>query len=224
MIVELIGHAGAGKSTLARDLESRLRSWGVDVVLVDGRAIIGSSLFRKRLLQAYALMRRPSVASEGLAILRETGIRNARALGTLGGLIRRKTHIDKFLDDARIVLVDEGVLHAIWSMTAHGRRPTTQTLEQFIEGVTEVDWVVSLRPARDTLTQRLQQRTDHRLSSLSADELSKTLDGLEGILDTCENFVHRRGRLIRLDVLDPEVVESTATRLMSAWKEQCNGS
>ena len=224
MIVELIGHAGAGKSTLARDLESCLRSWGLDVVLVEGRTMMGSGLLRKRLFQAFGLVRRPAVALEGLAVLQGTGIRNLRSLGTLGGLICRKTYIERFLDDPRIVLVDEGVMHAIWSMAVHGHRLQRRRLEQFIEEVTEVDWVVSLRPSRDTLSERLLQRSDHRLSSLSADELTRTLDGLEGVLDLCEAFVDQRGMLIRLDVLDPEVVESSAMRLMAAWKEQGGAS
>ena len=186
--------------------------------------MMGSGLLRKRLFQAFGLVRRPAVALEGLAVLQGTGIRNLRSLGTLGGLICRKTYIERFLDDPRIVLVDEGVMHAIWSMAVHGRRPQRQRLERFIEEVTEVDWAVSLRPSRDTLTERLQQRSDHRLSSLSADELTRTLDGLEGVLDLCEAFVDQRGTLIRLDVLDPEGVESTAMRLMAAWKEQRGGS
>jgi hypothetical protein len=182
--------------------------------------LLGGSVVQKRLLQAYGLFRRPADVQRGLALLGGLRLRNLRALGTLGGLVCRKLTIDRYRDDSSIVLVDEGVLHAIWSVAVLASLRDPPGLERFIAQVAHVDGVISLRPARSTVRERLQQRTDHLLASAPAAEPDATLDRLEGVLDACEAFGGQRGLLIRADGGSPETVTSITADLVEAWREK----
>lgn len=221
MIVELVGHAGAGKTTFALDLERVLSRHGIPVALVDARAFTRDQPIRKRALQLYGLLRSPRVTLAGVRLLRSLRTQSWRRLGTLGTLAYRQIHVRKYQEDKRIVLVDEGVLHAIWSLTLHARQINGAELDKFIQRLMTPRHTISLRPDRESVMNNLREsKTHHRLSSRDTDALAVALDRQEEVLDLLESSTEPWGVVIRARRLTPESIEEVASQLMSLYGVQ----
>jgi hypothetical protein len=129
MLVELIGPAGCGKTTVARELDARLAALGVDRVGMDELAAIDRRIGEKRITRynfpgkTWMLLplalRHPTVVAGvfALALLhgppRKRRIRQAnRALAHFRMLkrLRRRTR-------GRVLVVHEGLLQMLWSTT-----------------------------------------------------------------------------------------------------------
>lgn len=212
MVVEIFGHSGAGKSTLARELVRRFRCRGISAEVVDGRGSMNDSWFVRRGLQAIGLLAAPATALQGARLLQKSG-GSWRAPGTLGGLMYRKRVIAKHHDPERMVVVDEGVLHGVWSTTLMGEMPSKEILDQLLGRLMGDHHALSYRPERSVVLERLRKGHKSRLRKMNARRAGALLDKQEAILDGIEDYMARQGRLLRVSDSHPEALEALTIRL-----------
>lgn len=216
MIVELIGHAGAGKTILAEELRLCLLDKGVETFVINGNDLRGRNSLETGYLQVYSLLRFPSITLLGLALLTRRGLRNWRIVGILA---HRYSVIRTATTDKRIVLLDDGVLHAIWSLTLMIKPIRCARLASLRSRVSLADAVISLRPNRTTVLSRLQCKQKHRLQSVTSREINDILNKQESVLDMLENAVREDRSVLRVMDNDPTTILEIGDRLSKIWFE-----
>jgi hypothetical protein len=199
LVVEFFGLPGAGKTTLADALGRHLQEEGRvciyrRLVLADDRRAAARHLLRARFV-VYGTLRHPTLFGSAMRLVRDsrqTSMRDAaKVLWNLSCVLGfwlwcRKT-------DADVVLVDQGVLQALWSVAFASRgagefRPFLERLVtddiRFIHVVTEPADADARLGARTSGTTRIAgdvaARSDAWVRGQAA--LDQVLGALEGIV------------------------------------------
>lgn len=215
MIVEVFGHAGAGKSTFAQLLASALYEAGVPNRVVEARGAMVDRVCLRRLLQIHGLFAAPQLTMAGVALLRACGVSGYRALGTLGGIPHRSKTIRSSDRPTEVQIVDEGVCHAIWAVLLWAQRVDERAVRRYLELAGYPKHAISLRPTRKVIESHLRAKDwEHGLLRLSPGDLGDTLARLDGLLDIFENVVEQSGAVVRLETTDHVAVALAVQSLL----------
>lgn len=201
VVIELIGHAGAGKTWLMREVQADLLGMGVPCKAIDARGKLLRGWAPRRFLEVYSLIRKPRMAIRGVRFLVSGGHFAPREIGTLGNLLYRKLYLDEHAKSDAVYLVDEGLCHGIWSLTLRAKVTDRAALVRFLSSLSCPRYLVSLRPNLTEVLDGLARKEDyrHRLLDLQPGERIRRLEEQEMILDVLEAQVDRRGAVIRVD-------------------------
>lgn len=219
VVVELVGPAGAGKSTLAKGVSD------VDATVRSGLSLWG--LPRTDLVKsAIGLMPTFAGAAAGGRKSRLRGSEMAQMirLGALSRAVRReaKTH--------RVVLLDEGPVFAlswldVFSARYGDRIPPTWRRRVVADWSLMLDVVVFIDASDVTLAERIRTREKPHEFKNSADaEIYGFAAGFRKAFDRVIAELARAGHLV-VDALNTErsPVEQTASRLMATLQKRRNG-
>ncbi|MGH7531140.1 MAG: hypothetical protein ACREMN_12210 [Gemmatimonadales bacterium] len=217
VIVELVGPAGAGKTTLARGVSA------ADRTVRAGLSLWG--LPRPQLLvSALALV--PTAVGAALrgARLRGGELAQMIRLGALRRVVRREA------PRHRILLLDEGPVFALsWLdvfFTRNGDRvPASWRRRTIADWALLLDLVVFLDASDLTLAQRIRSRSKtHPVKDHSDAEISGFSARFRQAFERAIGELSRAGHLA-VDVLSTEgdALEHSAARLLAALKQRRNG-
>lgn len=182
-LVEFIGHAGAGKSTLAAAVQDELTRRGFAVRRNSAPARRPSRLHALQDLRRMATS--PLVSLQGLLLLGAVGRVDKQHVGILAEMTARCDARRHSTADVR--LDDEGVLHALWSLCLLLPPPPGGRLDALLRALPLPEVVVSVRPPLDEVVRQFRARgTPHRLQALSVSELRSRFQNLDPILDAME--------------------------------------
>lgn len=205
LVAEIVGPAGAGKSTLAAALGRRgegVRA-GLGVWRLPARLLLSSAL--RSLPQLLGMYRggRPPGFQEAALVVR------LNALGRLVGREAARRH--------RFLLLDEGTVFALAKLDAFGRaggRP--RGLVERWAGV--LDAVVWLDAPDEVLARRIRGRAKpHRMKARTDEEIKAFLARYRESYERVVAELGAGGRLkvIRVSTADGETPERTAERVLS---------
>jgi len=192
MIVEHVGLPGAGKSYLHDKLLQQLRS-GSRFAAVCDDLIDAQSRFHARSVKSFAAARfsvkQPRKVIEIMSFVQRSQQRSRlEQLTKSVNLFAELSHASRY-DVAKLVMSEQGLLQAIWSLALRARRPPSEELLVAVR-----DWLPSvlvLVEAADPEqnVQRLRLRTDgrSRFDDLSGAQLLAELE---------------RGRILLHEILD----------------------
>ena len=213
LVAEIVGPAGAGKSTLAEALGRRgggVRA-GLGVWRLPARLLVSSALGSlPQLLRMCRGGGRPGLQELALVV----------RLNALGRLVGREA-----AGRERFVLLDEGTVFALAKLDAFGRA------EGRLRGLVErwagvLDAVVWLDAPDEVLARRIRARSKpHRMKARTDEEISAFLARYR---ESYERVVAELGaggrlRVIRLSTGDGETPERIAERALAAiegWRRQ----
>ncbi len=230
MIVELFGHAGAGKTTFAHALSENLRDRGYVVTLFLSHRPsepapsvyrCGSDANRPQSAVLARLMR-PAIevlalAHHPLAISRD--VRRAVTLMELlppknmfwsmrmGQYIVRLSHAWQQASQAdHIVLFDQAFVQAVCSLISHGRALDEASIAQALDYVPKPDLLVRLNAPHEILKARLRDRIwrQGKIERLFEPHQGTKPD-LIHIIDTVQELLRKRGQpVVRAASLDQD--------------------
>ena len=217
VVVELVGPAGAGKTTLAQGVSSRDRS-----------VRAGLSLWG---------LPRPQLVKSTIALL-PTILRSLLGRGRLKaaqiaqmirlGALRRV--VDDEAQKHRVILLDEGPVFALsWFDVFHSRdmKPVDGWRRRVVaDWASLLDVVVFIDAADSTLAQRIREREKpHMVKNSSDEEIYGFSAGFRKAFDRVVAEFSRAGNLM-VDALRTDRLreDESATRLMSALARRRNGN
>jgi thymidylate kinase len=181
MIVEFTGCMGCGKSTLIAKVRERLRVHGVEVALTSqlvterfGLTKVRNPTVRNVLLDAallprvlgslrrylrfYAFAMRILLRQPDSWLGAVNRLRSVARKIAVGELIAREDSVD------RVVLVDEGTVHAAHNLFVYSRHPlVAQDIKTFCDLVPLPDIVVCVTAPQETVLDRIGTRKQLRL-------------------------------------------------------------
>jgi thymidylate kinase len=217
VVVELVGPAGAGKTTLAQGVSA------VDPTVRAGLSLWG--LPRPRLLEA-ALPLIPTFLGAALRPSRRLQWGEMAQMIRLGALRRvvqdeARTH--------RVILLDEGPVFALsWLdvfYTRNGDRASSWRRRAVADWASLLDVVVFIDASDSTLAQRIRTREkDHLVKDRSDEEIYGFAAGFRKAFDRVIAEISKAGHLV-VDALrtDRGPKGENAIRLMSALARRHNG-
>jgi shikimate kinase len=203
-VAEIVGPAGAGKSTLARALAGRAAG---------GRAALGVWGLPKRLLLVGALASLPRLA--GLCRGgRPAGLEEAKLVVRLEALARR---VARESSRRGLLLLDEGAVFALAKLLTTGGACETRARELAGRCARMLDAVVWLDAPDAVLARRIRGRDKpHRVKAQSDEEIAAFLaryrESYERVL--AEMCAHSDLKIIRLSA-DGETPGRVAERVLS---------
>lgn len=219
VIVELVGPAGAGKSTLAqgvsatdKSIRSGLSLWGLPRI----------DLIRSALALA------PTIAAAALggaaSRLRPGEIAQMIRLGALRRAVRREAQRH------RVILLDEGPVFALSWLDVFFKRngdrvPAAWRRRVVADWALLLDVVVFIDASDSTLVQRIRTRDKpHMVKDLPDAEIHGFAEGFRAAFDRVIAELSKAGHLI-VDALntDRAPVEQNASRLVAALQQKRNG-
>ena len=218
VVVELVGPAGAGKTTLAQGVSKQ-----------DGSVRAGLSLWglpRPKLIES-AIALTPTIIG---SVLR--GSRNRLKWGEMAQMIRLgalRRVVRHEASKHRVILLDEGPVFALsWLdvfFTRNGDRAAGWRRRMVADWASLLDVVVFIDASDSTLAQRIRTRDkDHMVKDRSDDEIYGFAAGFRKAFDRVIAEIARAGHLV-VDALrtdrDPE--DETAARLMARLQTRRNG-
>lgn len=217
VVVELVGPAGAGKTTLAEGVSA------VDSTVRSGLSLWG--LPRRRLMQsAVALV--PTILGAGInrSRLRAGEIAQMIRLGALRRVVQ---------DEAvrhRVIILDEGPVFALswldvfFSRTG-GHVPASWRRRVVAEWATLLDVVVFIDASDLTLAKRIREREKlHMVKNLRDDEIFGFSAGFRRAFERAIGELSQAGHVV-VDTLstDADPVDENTARLMSRLTKRRNG-
>jgi len=219
VIVELVGPAGAGKTTLAQGVSA------VDATVRSGLSLWG--LPRRRLLRsAIALV--PTMLGAGLnrSPLRAGEIAQMIRLGALRQIVEEES------SRHRVIILDEGPVFALSWLDMFFAKNGDHVPAAWRHGVI-ADWaklldvVVFIDASDSTLANRIRTRDKpHMVKALSDDEIFGFSAGFRRAFDRAiEELAHAGGGHVVVDTLSTETgpPNETTARLMARLKQRHNG-
>lgn len=221
VVVELVGPAGAGKSTLAQGVSDR-----------DGTVRAGLSLWglpRPQLVEsAVALIPTMlrSLLSRGDKRLKGGEIAQMIRLGALRRVVRREAR------KHRVILLDEGPVFALswldvfFAKGGDRAAPPGWRRRVVADWASLLDVVVFIDAADSTLAQRIRTRDKpHLVKDRSDEEIYGFAAGFRKAFDRVIAEMSKAGHLV-VDALrtDRQPQDETATRLMSSLLPRRNGN
>ena len=219
VVVELVGPAGAGKTTLAQGVSS------VDPTVRTGLTLWG--LPRPKLLEATIPL---------IPTFLTSAIRPSRRLkwGEMAQMIRLGA-LRRVVDDEarkhRVILLDEGPVFALsWLdvyFTRHGNAGEDSSWRRraIADWAPLLDVVVFIDASDSTLAQRIRTRAqDHIVKDSSDEEIFGFSAGFRRAFDRVIAEISRAGHLV-VDALrtDAGPQHETTDRLMTTLKQRRNG-
>lgn len=219
VIVELVGPAGAGKSTLAEGvsasdttIRSGLSLWGLPRM-----DLICSTLALAPTIAAAAL-------GGGQSRLRPGEIAQMIRLGALRRAVRREAQRH------RVILLDEGPVFALSWLDVFFKRngdrvPAAWRRRVVADWALLLDVVVFIDASDSTLVQRIRTREkEHKVKGLPDEEIHGFSEGFRAAFDRVIAELAKAGHLI-VDALntDRAPVEQNASRLVEALQHKRNG-
>jgi hypothetical protein len=217
VIVELVGPAGAGKTTLARGASE------VDSTIKSGLSLWG--LPKRRLLSsAIALL--PTIVSAGVN-------RSPLTAGEIGQMIRLGALRQVVADEAeqhRVIILDEGPVFALsWLDVFFARNgdhvPAAWRRRVIAQWAPLLDVVVFIDATDITLAHRIRTRDKpHMVKDLSDAEIFGFSDGFRRAFERTIGELAQAGDLV-VDTLSTETgpLDENTARLMSRLKQRRNG-
>jgi thymidylate kinase len=217
VIVELVGPAGAGKSSLAQDVSA------TDATVRSGLSLWG---LPRRQLAASALALAPTAA---MAALRGTRLR-AGELAQMVRLGALRRVVTREASRHRIILLDEGPVFALSWLDVFFKRngehaPAAWRRRVVADWARLLDVVVFIDASDSTLAQRIRTRDKpHMVKDRSDAEISGFAAGFRNAFDRVIAELSRVGHLV-VDALSTEQAEvrDSSTRLMASLKQKRNG-
>ena len=217
VIVELVGPAGAGKTSLAHDVSA------TDATVRSGLSLWG---LPRRHLAASALALAPTVAA---AALRGTRLRT----GELAQMIRLDALRRVVRQEAtrhRIILLDEGPVFALSWLDVFFRRngepvPAAWRRRAVADWALLLDVVVFIDASDVTLAQRIRTRDKpHMVKDRPDAEIFGFAEGFRNAFDRVIAEITRVGHLV-VNALSTErtAVRDNANRLLATLQQKRNG-
>ncbi|HXM37882.1 MAG TPA: hypothetical protein VN908_04380 [Gemmatimonadales bacterium] len=219
VIVELVGPAGAGKSTLAQGVST------ADPTIRAGLSLWG--LPRPRLFES-ALALLPTIIGAALG-----GRRSRLKWGEMTqmvrlGALRRVVHREA--KNHRIIILDEGPVFALsWLEVFFARNgdrvPAAWRRRVIADWALLLDVVVFIDASDVTLAERIRTREkDHMMKDLPDEEIYGFSAGFRKAFDRVIAELTKAGHLV-VDALstDRSAPQQSAARLMAALKPRRNG-
>lgn len=172
-VIEFMGLPGSGKSTLARALATALCGQGVHVV--ERRDELAGKRIRHLIRARFALagwLLRPRDMLRGFRLIVQDGQPSVYSYAkvtwilwnTIGwyALVQRK---------AQIVIVDQGLIQAVWSIRLKSIRTVADWLS-FLKAMNVIDGIVMVKASAENASDRLKLRELEisRLSNTSAED------------------------------------------------------
>jgi thymidylate kinase len=217
VVVELVGPAGAGKTTLAQGVSA------VDPTVRAGLSLWG--LPRTKLLEA-TLPLLPTFVASGIVPSRRLQWAEMAQMIRLGALRR------VVLDEARkhrVILLDEGPVFALsWLevfFARNGDRAVSWRRRAIADWAALLDVVVFIDASDSTLAQRIRTREkDHMVKDSSDEEIYGFAAGFRKAFDRVIAEISKAGHLV-VDALrtDRGAENENAQQLMLALKRRRNG-
>jgi thymidylate kinase len=228
MIIELFGPAGAGKTTFAHMLATRLREHGQVTELILSyrpaehfRSLGFSTVLPIRRQSAPVMRRLGRPVVEMFAIRRRPFPDDFRTAANLVRLIPPKNIIwrirlsqyiarlshswHRSCRAGHIVLFDQAFVQVVCSLVLLGRYSDEALVARALDSIPKPDLLVRLDASRDDLDGRLRERERRQsaLERLFELDLKTNLDSM-GIIDQLHALLQKRGQaVIRVSSLDP---------------------
>jgi hypothetical protein len=217
IVVELVGPAGAGKTTLAEGVSA------VDPSVRGGLSLWG--LPRPRLFAAAVPLLPTFIAAALLP-------RRRLQWGMMAQMIRLGALRRVVRDEAakhRVILLDEGPVFALswldFFFTQYGNRAAAWRRRAVADWAALLDMVVFIDASDSTLAQRIRDRDkDHMVKSSSDEEIYGFTAGYRKAFDRVIAEISKAGHLV-VDALrtDRGAQSDTAERLATTLKQRRNG-
>lgn len=141
---------------------------------------------------------------------------NLPQLGAIRQLLLREAAQRQPAELSACQVVDEGVLHAIWSCSLMSRSALQVQVSRLSSKVALSDIVVSVRVSPKVAMERLARRGSHRLLSVPREVALSYLQGQESTLDLLEARAIRDAHLVKLTPAADEGPVSLAEAVCSS--------
>lgn len=222
LLVELVGLPGAGKTTVARATAARLRAMGLRVAEDDLPPMdLGRRLARYARFAGYCLVHPRLVGAVARYTMASRPWSWSRLPFALEVLLHTFGAVECRRSGADVVLVSQGGLQAISSITVRGSHPARRHLARLVEVLIDgserrLVAHVELDPLQTTTRLRARLHGGSRLDSMSPDETVAQLGALAHLFSALSGALQTRiGEMFR--ALDGRLPPGENAAFLADW-------